>query len=163
MRSRRTPIVVGVLVVAAAAAILLAGGLSSAKKQSGPIVLPSHVLVPPRATVAGLKGKPAILHYWASWCTPCRQEAPELAKLETRLGGRAALVGINWSDERAAARAFVQRYHWTFPNLTDADARTSDSVGLQGLPTTLILNAKGEIAKRLYGPQTADGLAALVR
>ncbi len=150
--------IVAVVVVAALAAdaLLDRGGGSASGRPAPP--LPSEVLVPPRATLASLRGKPAAIVFWASWCEPCRQEAPGFARLARRLHGRAALVGVDWEDDRGAALAFVKRYGWTFPVLR-ADGLSGGRYGVIGLPTTLVLDRAGRIASILRGPQTAADLA----
>ncbi len=158
---RRGAIVVALLAVALVAAELLSGGGGTPARRAAP-ALPAEVLVGPPATLASLKGRPAVVNFWASWCGPCRQEAPELARLSRRLGGRARLVGVDYSDAASGARAFIRRYHWTFPNVRDASGATGDAYGLDGLPTTFVLDRDGAIVKRLVGPQTeASVLAAL--
>jgi cytochrome c biogenesis protein CcmG, thiol:disulfide interchange protein DsbE len=124
--------------------------------------LPREVLVPPRATLASLRGRPAAVVFWASWCEPCRQEAPGFARLSHRLRGRASLVGVDWEDERGAALAFVRRYGWRFPVLR-ASGLSGGRYDLVGLPTTLILDRSGRIATVLRGPQSAAGLARALR
>jgi cytochrome c biogenesis protein CcmG/thiol:disulfide interchange protein DsbE len=116
----------------------------------------------PRTTVRSLAGRPAIVHFWASWCGPCTKEAPELERLAGQLRGRAALVGVDWSDARSGASSFVRRHHWTFPILEDDAGRSGSSWGIGGLPTTFVLDRRGRIVKRLTGPQTAAGLLAAI-
>jgi peroxiredoxin len=118
--------------------------------------------VPPRESLATLAGRPAIVTFWASWCGPCGREAAQLARLAGALHGRARLVGVSWNDSPSAARAFVRRHGWTFPNLRDGDGTAGDRYGLGGLPTTFVLDSHGRIARRLVGPQTASGLLAAV-
>jgi cytochrome c biogenesis protein CcmG/thiol:disulfide interchange protein DsbE len=120
--------------------------------------LPTRVLVPPQVTLASLRGKPAAINFWASWCAPCRREAPDLARVAHVLDGRARLVGVDWTDGTTAGRAYLRQYHLAYPNLVDADGTTGQAYGLQGLPTTFILDAHGKITDVLRGPQTADAL-----
>jgi thiol-disulfide isomerase/thioredoxin len=148
--------ILGVVVVALIAAEVITGG-SNPSRRAAP-ALPTQVLVAPRPTLASLKGKPAIVHFWASWCGPCRKEAPELARYDAQLHGRAQLVGVDYSDAASGARAFVKRNGWTFPNVRDGSGDAGDAYGLAGLPTTFVLDSDGTIAKRLVGPQTAASL-----
>ena len=122
--------------------------------------LPASVLVPPKVTLASLRGKPAAINFWASWCSPCRKEAADLERLAGSLHGRAHLVGVNWTDGLKGARSYVQQYGWTFPNLRDSSGEVGNRYGLSGLPTTFILDSRGRVADVLRGPQSLDGLRA---
>ncbi len=150
--------VIGALILAE----LLSGTSSSVQGRPAP-ALPRDVLVPPRVTLGSLRGKPAAINFWASWCTPCRQEAPTLDQLSHSLHGQARLVGVDWTDGISSARSFVSRYSWSFPNLRDADGVVGNRFGIAGLPTTYILNARGAIAQVLEGPQNLAALRAALR
>jgi thiol-disulfide isomerase/thioredoxin len=154
------------LVAAAAVALVVAevvsGRHDTSTARAAP-ALPSAVLVPPRVALADLRGKPAIVHFWASWCGPCTEEAPELARLPAVLHGRAALVGVDWSDSRSGAAAFVRKHRWSFPVLVDDAGRAGSAWEIRGLPATFVLDARGRIVKRLAGPQTVSGLLADLR
>jgi cytochrome c biogenesis protein CcmG, thiol:disulfide interchange protein DsbE len=111
--------------------------------------------------LAALRGRPALVTFWASWCGPCEQEAPALERFSRSLGARAALVGVNWSDPSLfAARSFMKRYGWTFPNLRDPQGTTGLAYGVTGLPTTFVIDGAGRIQKTLRGPQTQQALSA---
>ena len=152
MQGRRY-LLVAALVVGALAAVEVATSGGGGGGRRAP-ALPAEVLVPPRATLASLRGKPAVSNFWASWCGPCDKEAPELARLARRLGGRATLVGVDWNDARASARAFLRKHGWTFPNLRDADGAVGNRYRLDGLPNTFVLDRDGRIVRHLRGPQT---------
>jgi cytochrome c biogenesis protein CcmG, thiol:disulfide interchange protein DsbE len=151
-----TAAVAAVVAIATVALFDRGGGPGAPGRPAAP--LPRQVLVPPRATLASLRGRPAAVVFWASWCEPCRQEAPGFARLARRLHGRASLVGVDWEDERGAALAFVRRYRWRFPVLR-ANAVPGARYDVIGLPTTLILTRRGRIARVLRGPQSAAELA----
>jgi cytochrome c biogenesis protein CcmG, thiol:disulfide interchange protein DsbE len=158
-RRRLTYAIAAVAVAAAIATIALldrGGGGAAPGRPAAP--LPREVLAPPRATLASLRGRPAAIVFWASWCEPCRQEAPGFARLARRLRGRASLVGVDWEDQRGAALAFVRRYGWRFPVLR-ASGVPGGRYGVVGLPTTLVLDRAGRIVSVLRGPQTAADLA----
>jgi cytochrome c biogenesis protein CcmG/thiol:disulfide interchange protein DsbE len=114
------------------------------------------VLTGSRVDLASLRGRPAIVNFWASWCGPCRREAPELAQLSRQLGQRATLVGVDWSDGAGSAKDFVRQYGWRFPVLRDPDGSVGNRFGINGLPTSFVLDAQGRIVATLRGPQTVD-------
>jgi cytochrome c biogenesis protein CcmG, thiol:disulfide interchange protein DsbE len=125
--------------------------------------LPAAVLVPPKVTVDSLRGKPAVVNFWASWCEPCREEAPHLQRFYERNRERVGLVGVSYTDNAAGARRFIRKYGWTFPNLSDPEGLAGSEYDLVGLPVTVILDSDGQIAQRLSGPQTEAKLDAAVR
>jgi len=160
---RFLPIVAVVLLVAGfVVAELVGGGGGNASARPAP-QLPRAVLVGPRLTLASLRGRPAVIHFWASWCDPCRREAPELARLPAALGGRARLVGVDWNDGLGGARLFVQRYRWRFPSLIDGSGAVGDRYGLTGMPTTFILDRRGRIRATLRGPQSVASVRAALK
>lgn len=125
--------------------------------------LPSAVLQPPKTDLASLRGKPALINFWASWCEPCKEEAPELEKFARGLGDRANLVGVDYTDESQSAREFLRHYGWTFPILSDPDGIYGARYKFTGLPTTVVLDAQGRIVTTLRGPQTAADLRRALR
>ena len=155
MQGRRY-LLVAALVVGALAALEIAtsGGGGGGGRRAAP-ALPTAVLTPPRATLASLRGKPALVNFWASWCGPCDKEAPELRRFTRLLDGRGTLVGVDWNDGLGGARRFIRKNGWTFPNLRDADGVVGNRYGLSGLPNTFVLDSRGRIVKVLRGPQTA--------
>lgn len=157
MPARRTLIVLLVCVVALPAGLVAFGTRDGTEARAAP-ALPEQTLRHPTVSLATLGGKPALINFWASWCPPCRQEAPALQRFADRLGDRGHLVGVAWADDADSAREFVRRYHWRFPVLRDADNVAGDRYGITGLPTTFVLDARGRIVKRLVGPQTEANL-----
>lgn len=147
---------------AAALALLVVFGLSGSKSALGRAApaLPGARLSGPSVTLASLRGRPALVVFWASWCTPCEQEAPALERFAQGLHGRATLVGVNWSDPSVGgAMAFVRRFGWTFANLRDPDETSGQRYGVSGLPTTYAIDGAGRIRATLRGPQTEASLS----
>jgi cytochrome c biogenesis protein CcmG/thiol:disulfide interchange protein DsbE len=138
------------------------GGDDESSRRAAP-ALPKDSLVPPAVTLAALRDKPVVVNFWASWCDPCREEADHLRRFADRARGRAALVGVSWTDTRAGARKFIREYGWRFPNFFDPDGTVGNRYGLSGLPTTFVLDGEGRIARILRGPQTEAKLEDAVR
>jgi cytochrome c biogenesis protein CcmG/thiol:disulfide interchange protein DsbE len=132
--------------------IATAGGGGSTGQPAYP--LPTKVLQGPKVTLADLRGRPALINFWASWCDPCREEAPEVARLSRSLHGQAAVVGIDYTDREDSARSFLRKYGWTFPVLSDPDGIYGARYGFSALPTTLVLDSEGQVAAILRGPQS---------
>jgi thiol-disulfide isomerase/thioredoxin len=148
---------IGVVCLAVVAA-LAATTPSGAVRPAPP--LPSQALVGGPVALPALRGRPALVSFFASWCAPCRTEAPQLLRAEALMRGRARVVAIDWSDDTGSARTFVRRAGWRFPVLVDRSGVAADRWRLAGLPTTYVLDPRGRIVRRLVGPQTS---AVLVR
>jgi cytochrome c biogenesis protein CcmG, thiol:disulfide interchange protein DsbE len=153
--------------VAAAVVAFVMLGLAGSGGRTGRSAppLPSERLSGRAVTLMTLRGHPALVTFWASWCEPCEHEAPALERFSRGLRGNATLVGVNWSDPSlSAASSFVKRYGWTFPNLRDPDGAAGHSYGVTGLPTTFVIDGTGRVRATLRGPQTQQTLAtALAR
>jgi cytochrome c biogenesis protein CcmG/thiol:disulfide interchange protein DsbE len=157
----RRRLIVGLAVLVAIAALVgfeLISGSSGEQAGRRAPQLPTSVLVPPAVTPASLRGGPAAINFWASWCEPCREEAPALERVARSLADRAQIVGVNWNDSGSKARSWIEKYGWTFPNLRDGEGAAGHDYGLRGLPTTFILDPHGRIASVLLGPQSESSL-----
>ncbi len=157
-------LLIAVIIIAAGAAFAVFGlkGRSTAPRPAPS--LPATALSGTPVTVGALRGRPAFVVFWASWCTPCASEAPAIERFARELGSRARLIGVDWNDpSRPDARAFVRRYGWSFPVLVDGDGLVGDNFGLRGLPTTYLLDASGDIALTLTGEQTEHSLASALQ
>jgi cytochrome c biogenesis protein CcmG, thiol:disulfide interchange protein DsbE len=154
---RRAVPILAVVAVIGLIVFEVASAGSGGKAEPAP-PLPSAVLRAPRTTLASLRGKPALVNFWASWCEPCRQEAPELERLNRSLHGEAQLVGVDYTDRASNARDFIRQYGWTFPVLSDPDGIYGARYRFSGLPTTIVLDSQGRIVETLRGPQTAADL-----
>ncbi|MBS1863450.1 MAG: TlpA family protein disulfide reductase [Actinobacteria bacterium] len=149
----RWVVVAAVVIAAIVVAEAASGGGSKQTGRAAP-PLPAEALRPPGTDLAQLRGKPALVDFFASWCTPCGEEAPTLRKLAAALGDRATVVAVDWDDAGAPARAFVRKHGWTFPVLADTSGTTGERYGLVGLPTSFVLNPQGRIVATFRGPQS---------
>jgi cytochrome c biogenesis protein CcmG/thiol:disulfide interchange protein DsbE len=146
-------VAVAALAVAAIVVAELAGGGSTETGRAAP-PLPSKALRPPAVDLAALRGKPALVDFFASWCGPCAEEAPTLRRLAAAVAGEANVVAVDWDDAGGPARAFVRRHGWTFPVLADTSGAAGESYGLVGLPTSFVLDPHGRIVATFQGPQS---------
>ena len=111
---------------------------------------------------ADFKNAVTVLNVWASWCVPCRDEAPLLIKLAG--DKRIRLVGINYKDQADNARRFLGRFGNPFAaSGADASGRAAIEWGVYGVPETFIVGRDGRIAYKLVGPLTPENLEAVMK
>lgn len=104
-----------------------------------------------------------VVNFWASWCVPCREEAPQLEAFAKRNSGRGvSLIGIVYNDDKKNARAFRQRFGLTFPQAVDPDGRTAIDFGVYGVPETYVMDRNGRVMAKLIGATTAGALEQIV-
>jgi cytochrome c biogenesis protein CcmG, thiol:disulfide interchange protein DsbE len=106
------------------------------------------------------RGKWVLVNFWASWCGPCKSEAPALQAIQRRhAGDDFTVLGINLDDATDDARAFVARYGLTYPQLRDGDGRERrDAYGMTGFPESFVIDPEGRIALIRRGPVDAPYL-----
>jgi cytochrome c biogenesis protein CcmG, thiol:disulfide interchange protein DsbE len=108
-------------------------------------------------------GKPVIVNFWASWCSPCQQETPLLASWYRTEKGKVGLVGLDENDTSSAALSFARAKGVTYPLGFDPQTIAASAYGVIALPQTFFLNAKHQIVARVYGAVTASDLTKDVR
>jgi cytochrome c biogenesis protein CcmG/thiol:disulfide interchange protein DsbE len=109
-------------------------------------------------TLAGLRGRPVVLNFWASWCIPCLDEHPLLLQAARALGERVTFLGVVYEDSDEQARAFLARQGQAYPSLVDPGSRTAIAYGIFGVPETYFIDAEGRIAAKHVGPLDAGSL-----
>jgi cytochrome c biogenesis protein CcmG/thiol:disulfide interchange protein DsbE len=128
------------------------------KPQSPTLELP---LLDESATLslAELEGKAVVLNFWASWCEPCKEEAPLFQDAWERYQDRGlVIVGVDSEDFRTDARRFVERYRITYPIVHAKSTDTRDDFGVTGYPETYFIDAEGRIVHHVAGQVSADQL-----
>ena len=107
-------------------------------------------------SIAELRGKWVLVNFWASWCEPCRQEAPVLESFQQSHRNGFTVLGINLDDATGDARDFVAEYGLTYPQLRDGDGRERrDAYGMTGFPESFLVDPQGKLALIHRGPVTA--------
>lgn len=115
-------------------------------------------------SLAGLRGTPMVLNFWAQTCGPCRTESPLFQQLHEAAGEEVTMVGVDWQDSRPGyALAFASELGLTYPQIADPEAATRAPMRVTGLPLTLFVTADGTISHTEYGAiDSADELASMV-
>lgn len=103
-------------------------------------------------SLAALRGKVVAINFWASWCGPCRDEAPLLEQTwrENRSKGF-VLLGVDANDSSGEARKFMRKHGLTYPIVHDAHGSTLGHWGVPGLPTTFVIDREGRVVAKVLG------------
>jgi cytochrome c biogenesis protein CcmG, thiol:disulfide interchange protein DsbE len=109
---------------------------------------------PGTGDIADYRGKWVFVNFWASWCAPCKEEAPALESFQdANSPHNFTVLGINLDDTTGDAQEFVQRYGLTYPQLREGDGSDRrDAYGMTGFPESFLINPQGNVALIRRGP-----------
>jgi cytochrome c biogenesis protein CcmG/thiol:disulfide interchange protein DsbE len=110
-------------------------------------------------SLADYRGRWVLVNFWASWCIPCREEAPALEAFQRRHGdGRFTVLGIDSRDLSGDGRAFVRRFGLSYPQLRDGDGASAHDFGTTGVPENYLVDPQGKVRRLIRGPITPEYL-----
>jgi len=109
------------------------------------------------------RGKVVVINFWASWCIPCRDEAPALQATWERYRDKGViLVGVDYADTDKDAREFIKEFGITYPNGPDIGIKIFSAYRTQGVPETFVIDQDGNIAQFLYAGVTEKQLGSAI-
>ncbi len=121
----------------------------------------------PTLSLASLRGKAVYLNFFASWCPPCNEEAPDINALQAQFGPSGLqVVGVDVLENAAKARQFVSDHHLTYPAVVDSGT-LRDQYRINGLPVHVFIDRSGVIRRIIVGElsktQMTDAVRAILR
>ncbi len=160
--SNAVPKILTVLIIA-----LLAYTLWNGLSEKGNLQNPSQLVGKPapefalksfngeKVRLSDFRGKTLLVNFWASWCHPCREEAPALERAYMSLShNQVEFIGINVMDDRKSAEEYVKSFGGSFVNIYDPENRVHLDYGVGGVPETFFVNPEGVITDKHRGPLT---------
>ena len=110
-------------------------------------------------SLAEYRGRWVLVNFWASWCIPCREEAPALEDFQRHHGDkRFTVLGIDSRDLSGDGRAFARHYGLSYPQLRDGDGATAHDYGTTGVPENFLIDPKGKLRLHVVGPVSSESL-----
>lgn len=125
---------------------------------------PNFTLLTPdgeRSTLTDYRGQYVLLNFWASWCGPCRGEAPELQRFAEEYEGSLTVLGVNLQQSSGEIADFVDDFGLTYPIVVDWDGQVADAYRMPSPPISVLVNPAGLIVRYYYNAATAEDLDAL--
>jgi cytochrome c biogenesis protein CcmG/thiol:disulfide interchange protein DsbE len=114
---------------------------------SASLALPVLGSASAKASLAQMRGKVVVLNVFASWCDPCKAEAPVLEQAQRELAGHnATILGVTYLDNSDDSELFVRQQHITYPVIRDVNGTLVRSFGSTGVPETFVIDRQGRVA-----------------
>lgn len=154
---RPTPVVALALLIALVTALVACGGSDAASGKA----LPDAELTDLRTEEPadwGAEGKPLVVNFWASWCTPCKTEMPAFEEVSQDFDGKVVIVGVTDTLDLDGSREAAEKAGVTYPLLVDEEQDLQVDLGIAGLPATVFVDEDGTIVGRHLGALTRDEL-----
>ncbi|MBI4296185.1 MAG: TlpA family protein disulfide reductase [Chloroflexi bacterium] len=127
-----------------------ASGVARVSRPSADFTLP--LFSGGNLTLSSLRGKPVVINFWASWCVPCREEAPILERTWRLYKDKGVtFIGVDIQDRESDARAYIKEFGITYPNGPDIGGKFTIDYGVSGIPVTFFVNREGLIVSRWVG------------
>ena len=95
--------------------------------------------------LADYRGKVVVLNFWASWCTPCTDEAPLLQRTQQQLGAQGTVLGATYNDVPGDSTDFERKYHVTYPSVRDVGLKLAQDYNTHALPETFVIDRNGRV------------------
>ena len=160
-------VVIAVVIAAAAigAALPQATNLSAYSALIGkqaPSFSGTTLLGSKSVALSDFRGRYVVVNFFASWCSPCEEEAPYLEQFSYNDAKVAALIGIEFEDVNSTASQFLVQTGATFPAISDPGEKIAMAYGVKGPPETYVISPSGVVVAHIAGPLTDKDLESVI-
>jgi cytochrome c biogenesis protein CcmG, thiol:disulfide interchange protein DsbE len=149
---------IAVLAVLAAVGLLAFGLLSKGDSRLAPGEVAPVAALPQleggaSSSLADYRGSWVLVNFWASWCIPCREEAPALERFQRQHQGEDfTVLGVDTQDLSGDGRDFVEKYGLSYPQLRDGNGDAASDFGTTGVPENFLIDPRGKVRLLYPGP-----------
>ena len=142
-----------------------AGELAEGKTPPAPHFDLARIDTSGKLSLASLRGKVVVLNFWASWCAPCKSEAPRLEAAWKRYRSQGVVVvGVDAQDFTGDARRFIRKHGLTYPNVHDGPGNVLPKYGVTGFPETYFVDRRGRlVGERVEGEISSERLVSGIK
>ncbi|AZT90876.1 TlpA family protein disulfide reductase [Caldicellulosiruptor changbaiensis] len=165
MLNQRAKNVIFILVVAVLIALLVYQFIPRTKSQvrvNGAVDFKLESVDGKEYSISSFRGKKVILNFFATWCPPCRAEIPDFEKFH-QSNKDIVLIGVNIQEDKNTVKEFLNSMGVSYLVLLDKDGKIASNFGIEGIPTTFLLDENGRIIAKNVGMMTYDELDKFVK
>ncbi|WAM32287.1 TlpA family protein disulfide reductase [Caldicellulosiruptor naganoensis] len=165
MLNQRTKSVIFIIVAALLIGLLIYQFIPRTKSQikvEGAVDFTLESVDGKEYSISNFRGKKVILNFFATWCPPCKAEIPDFERFHQN-NKDIVLIGVNIQEDKKTVEEFLKSMGISYIVLLDKDGKIASSFGIDGIPTTFLLDENGRVVAKKVGMMTYDELERFIK